>query len=173
MLHVMEPVPVSIHSTRLFSFAAILILLSHTGVLALENLGLKLERLRSEIILKGFIFPMEKKIVGRLCVNEPKQRTGEHAGRIAQSQQPFWALGFYSDMRYRQSVPIAGLAPMYLPSEKAGGKQGAGREYMITAKRLKTQVELHEKVRDTEGCALNTPWGYKERLPRMGSLGLE
>lgn len=95
MLHVMDlGAWFSIHSTRLFSFAAVLILLSHTGVLALERLRLKLERLRFEIILMGFIFPVEKKIVRRLCTNKLKQRTGVHREGIPQSQQPFWALGF-------------------------------------------------------------------------------
>lgn len=72
----------SIHSRRLFNFATILILLSHTSALALENLGLKLERLRFEIILIGSIFPMEKKIIGRFCTNKPKQQTGQRAGCI-------------------------------------------------------------------------------------------
>ena len=73
---------------------AIFILASHIGVLALEDLELKLDRLRFEIILMGFIFLMEKKIAGRFCIKKPEQQTGQRAGRIALSHQPFWALNF-------------------------------------------------------------------------------
>lgn len=79
----------STHSTRLFNFAAVFILVSHIGVLALEDLELKLDRLRFEIILMGFIFPMEKKIAGRFCIKKPEQQTGQRAGRIVVSHQPF------------------------------------------------------------------------------------
>ena len=51
----------SIHSTGLFNFAAIFILVSHIGTLALENLELMLDRLRFEIRVMSFIFPMERK----------------------------------------------------------------------------------------------------------------
>lgn len=45
--------------------------------------------------MNGFhFFPMEKKSVGRFCINEPKQQTGQRAGCILQFQQLFWALGF-------------------------------------------------------------------------------
>lgn len=58
----------SIHSTGLFNFAAVFILVSHIGTLALENLELMLDRLRFEIRVMSFIFPMEKKITKRFCI---------------------------------------------------------------------------------------------------------
>ena len=58
----------SSHSTRFFNFAAIFILVSRIGTLALEDLELMLDRLRSEIVVMSFIFPTEKKIAKRFCI---------------------------------------------------------------------------------------------------------
>lgn len=58
----------SIQSTGLFNFASIFILVSHIGILPLEDLELVLDRLRFEIRVMRFIFPMEKKIAKRFCI---------------------------------------------------------------------------------------------------------
>lgn len=51
----------------------------HTGALALENLGLKLSRLGSKIMLMGFIFPMGKESVGRFNKPASRQDRGQDA----------------------------------------------------------------------------------------------
>lgn len=65
----MELAPGLVSTTEPFGIlASIFILVSHIGILVLEDLELVLDRLRFEIRVMRFIFPMEKKIAKRFCI---------------------------------------------------------------------------------------------------------
>lgn len=81
---------------------------SHIGALALEDLELKLDRLRLEIILMGFVFFMEKKIAGRFYNIRLQQQTGPKGRRHSIVSSAI--LGYWVFNITRTTVPAPMLA---------------------------------------------------------------